>query len=82
MTAETEVIADIERKLAVLPPEALKLVAEFVGVISSQYAVLTKPAPSQRTKLRAEPIIGLWADRADMADSTAYIRKLRQEEWA
>jgi len=81
MTAETEVIADIERKLAVLPPEALKLVADFVGVISSQYAVLTKPTPSQRTSLREEPFIGMWVDRADMADSTAYVRKLRQEEW-
>ena len=81
MTAKTDVLTDIERKLAVLPPEALKLVSDFVGVISSQYAVLKKPAPSPRTSLREEPFIGMWADRADMGDSTAYVRKLRQEEW-
>jgi hypothetical protein len=81
MTAQTEVLTDIERKLAVLPPEALKLVADFVGVISSQYAVLTKPAPQSRSSLRDEPFIGMWADRPDMEDSTAYVRKLRQEEW-
>lgn len=81
MTAQSDVLADIERKLAVLPPEALKVVADFVGMISSQYAVLTKPVPSPRASLRDDPFIGMWVDRTDMADSIEYVRKLRREEW-
>ena len=80
MTAQSDVLADIERKLAVLPPEALKVVADFVGMISSQYAVLTKPAPSPRASLRDDPFIGMWVDRSDMVDSIEYVRKLRREE--
>ncbi len=82
MTVQREVLADIERQLAVLPPEALKMVADFVGMISSQYAVLTKPTPSPRASLRDDPFIGMWVDRTDMADSTEYVRQLRREEWA
>jgi hypothetical protein len=63
-----------------LPPEALRLVAEFVGVISKQYKVPVKPAKPQRTSLRDEPFIGMWVARDDMEDSTAYVRRLRQEE--
>lgn len=81
MTAQSDVLADIERMLAVLPPEALKVVADFVGMISSQYAVLTKPSPSPRASLRDDPFIGMWVDRTDMADSTEYVRQLRREEW-
>jgi len=81
MTAQRDVFADIERKLAVLPPDALKVVADFVGMISSQYAVLTKPAPSPRAHLRDEPFISMWVDRADMVDSVEYVRRLRREEW-
>lgn len=81
MTAQRDVLADIERKLAVLPPDALKVVADFVGMLSSQYAVMTKPAPSPRANLRDEPFIGMWVDRADMADSVEYVHRLRREEW-
>ena len=79
MTAQTDFLTDIEHMLALLPPEALKLVADFVGVISSQYVVSPQPP---RTSLREEPFIGMWADRAEMEDSTAYVRELRQNEWA
>lgn len=82
MTVQREVLADIERQLAVLPPEALKMVADFVSMISSQYAVLTKPSSSPRASLRDDPFIGMWVDRTDMADSTEYVRQLRREEWA
>lgn len=81
MAAQAEILTDIDRQLATLPPEALKLVAEFVSVISRQYTVPVKPAQPARTSLRDEPFIGMWANRADMEDSTAYVRSLRREEW-
>ena len=82
MTAQTEILTAIDRQLASLPPEALKIVAEIVGVISKQYAVPVKSAKPVRTSLRDEPFIGIWADRTDMEDSTAYVRKLRKDEWS
>jgi hypothetical protein len=81
MTAQTEILTDIDRQLATLPPEALRLVAEYVGAISKQYTVPVKPAQPARANFRDEPFIGMWADRADMEDSAAYVRRLRQEEW-
>jgi len=81
MTAQTEILTDIERQLATLPPDALKLVAEFVGLVSKQYAFPVKPAKTLRSRLREEPFIGMWADRVDMEDSTAYVRQLRKNEW-
>jgi hypothetical protein len=81
MTAQTEILTDIEHQLAVLPPEALKLVADFVGLVSKQYAFPVRPAKPIRLSLRDEPFIGMWADRVDMEDSTAYVRKLRTNEW-
>nr|VFJ57208.1 MAG: Predicted antitoxin, contains HTH domain [Candidatus Kentron sp. DK] len=31
--------------------------------------------------LRKEAFVGMWKDRPDMADSTAWVRNLRQQEW-
>ena len=78
MTAKTDILSQIETNLSVLPPEALQLVADLVGVLSKQY--VTPPKRGKRP-LNEEPFVGMWADRADMTDSTAYVRKLRQEEW-
>jgi hypothetical protein len=43
---------------------------------------LTKsPRRPRRTRLANEPFIGMWKDREDMKDSSAYIRNLREREW-
>ena len=34
-----------------------------------------------KVPLREDPAIGMWADREDMQDSAAWVRKLRQGEW-
>jgi hypothetical protein len=82
MTAQTDTLTDIERQLAILPPEALKIVADFIGAVSKQYIATGKAAKPSFTRLRDEPFIGMWATRSDMEDSTAYVRKLRQDEWS
>ena len=33
------------------------------------------------TKLIAEPFIGMWREREDMRDSSAWVRDLRDSEW-
>jgi hypothetical protein len=34
-----------------------------------------------KVPLREDPAVGMWADREDMQDSAAWVRKLRQSEW-
>ena len=35
----------------------------------------------KKTRLRADPAIGMWKDREDMEDSAAWVREVRQREW-
>lgn len=32
-------------------------------------------------KIEGEPFVGMWKDREDMQDSTAWVRDLRRKEW-
>ena len=34
-----------------------------------------------KVSLREDPAVGMWAEREDMQDSAAWVRKLRQSEW-
>ncbi|OQA46100.1 MAG: hypothetical protein BWY52_00953 [Chloroflexi bacterium ADurb.Bin325] len=77
MTQET---ADIMRDIASLPPEARKQVADFVANLKGRYPV-SKSAKPKRTDLLEEPFIGMWRDREDMKDSSAWVRRLRRSEW-
>jgi putative addiction module CopG family antidote len=31
--------------------------------------------------LLEDPVVGMWQDREDMQDSTAWVRQVRQQEW-
>ena len=68
-------------QIEALPPEAQKLVGEFVKLLNKQY----RPAkPSRKPKKKVLDLgdfVGMWKDRPEMADSVAYVRKLRKREW-
>ena len=71
----------ISKQIEALPPEAQRLVLDLVLLLSSQ------PHPSARRKTKRVPLskekfIGMWKDRADMADSATYVRNLRRSEWS
>ena len=36
----------------------------------------------KRRALAKEPFIGMWADRDDMQDASAWVRAVREREWA
>ncbi|MBP8252857.1 MAG: hypothetical protein KAX40_10865 [Herpetosiphon sp.] len=61
-----------------LPQEAQHQVNDFIAFLQTRYATVE---PVVRTKLIDEPFIGMWADREDMTDSTAWVRSIRQKEW-
>ena len=64
-----------------LPPGAQYAVFEFIEFLRARYQDERVIRTSQETPLLEESFIGMWKDREDMQDSSAYVRKLRQCEW-
>jgi len=73
--------ANIAREIETLPPEAQKQVLDFVAFLKARYPSTQPTKSARRTRLSAEPFIGMWKDREDMRDSLAWVRGLRQREW-
>jgi hypothetical protein len=73
--------ADLIRDLSSLPPEAQQEVIDFIAFLKTRYP---SPPAGKKTgcgKLSEEPFIGMWRERKDMRDSTAWVRDMRREEW-
>ncbi len=73
--------ANIVREIASLPPEAQKQVIDFIAFLKTRYPVAQPVRKTRRTNLADESFIGMWRDREDMQDSTAWLRSLRRREW-
>ncbi len=67
------------QNVSVLPPEAQRQIDDFIAFIGQKYAPATPTQPLPA--LEDEPCFGMWADHKEMADSTEYVRELRQSEW-
>lgn len=73
--------AEIFRDFAALPPDAQKLVADLVILLSKQNKHIKRIRKIKPTRLIDEKFIGIWQDRREMQDSSEYVRSLRQQEW-
>jgi hypothetical protein len=74
--------ANLIRDIGSLPSGAQKQVADFVAFLKTRYPVAQTTRKAKRTKLADEPFIGMWSGRDDMKDSSAWVRRLRESEWA
>ncbi|HSJ58719.1 MAG TPA: DUF2281 domain-containing protein [Anaerolineae bacterium] len=63
-----------------LPPEAQRQVIDFIAFLKTRYQTTRRASKSQR-KLADEPFVGMWQDRDDLQDSSAWLRDLRRREW-
>jgi hypothetical protein len=63
--------------IAALPPEAQKQVLDFVAFLKTRYPASSRARKAKRTELADEPFIGMWRDREEMKDSSAWVRRLR-----
>lgn len=72
--------AKVAQELASLPPEAQKEILDFLAFLKSRYPSAPAPGKAKRTKLANEPFVGMWQDREDMRNSTAWVRGQRQWE--
>jgi hypothetical protein len=59
----------------------IRQVSDFVAFLKTRYPVTQTPRKAKRTKLGDKPFIGMWRDREDMKDSSAWVRRVRESEW-
>jgi hypothetical protein len=64
-----------------LPPEAQRQVMSFIAFLRHNYALTEPSIQTQDVDLVNHPFIGMWRDRQDLANSTAWVRHLRESEW-
>ena len=72
-------LGSLWRRLAVLPERVQQEVADLIAKLEKQHS--DSPGKPQAVSLREEPFVGLWKDRDDLSDSTAWVRRLREQEW-
>lgn len=64
-----------------LPVDAQRQVADFVSFLRQKYQP-ENPIHGTDTEIRDDKFIGMWSDREDLADSTEWVRGLREKEWS
>ena len=71
----------ILQEFSSLPAQAQQMVLDFIAFLKVRYLGTGRSPEKPAAELRDDEFIGMWRDRADMADSTAWVRRLRQAEW-
>ncbi len=71
----------IAREIASLPLDARRQVFEFVAFLKTRHPTVQPIKKKKSTKLTNEPFIGMWRDRKNLKDSSAWVRDLRKSEW-
>lgn len=69
------------REYTALPPELQKQVLDFIAFLRMRYEPLHVGKSVKRTKLAEDPFVGMWRNREDMKDSSAWVRGIRKGEW-
>jgi len=69
------------RELDALPPEGRRQVERLVLLLKKRYARSGTRRKAKRSPLREEKFVGMWKDREDLKDSSAWVRSLRKSEW-
>ena len=69
-------------ELRSLEPDKWPEVLDFIGYLKQRQPLeeaKTRPRKMTAADLLYSSLIGLWADRADISDSSAFARQLRQQ---
>ncbi len=72
---------DILTQFNSLPPEAKRQVIDLIASLHQQYDSSQSFEAQSSGELDQEPFIGMWRDREDLQDSTAWVRSNREREW-
>ena len=71
-----QILQDIDT----LPPDAQQQVIDFIAFLQTRYQCSARKK-SRSTSLASESFLGIWRDRKDMANSTDWVRRIRESEW-
>lgn len=69
------------RDFSELPPGAQAIVLEFINFLHEKYAASPPASAKHDEAIHGDSFVGMWADRNDMADSSKWVRDVRQYEW-
>ncbi len=72
---------EILREIVALPPEAQRQVADFIAFLHERYKTRIPNRAKAKPDIADEKIVGIWRDREDMKDSSAWVREVRKREW-
>ena len=70
---------EVLEKFDALPAEAQRQVADFITFLEAYYRAKTSRKPTRR--LGEEAFAGIWRNRQDLEDSSAWVKSLREREW-
>lgn len=65
-----------------LPAEAQRQVIDFIAFLRQRYAVVEPASQSSDDNFINHSFIGMWSDRQELTDSTAWVRGVREREWS
>lgn len=68
------------REINSLPPEAQRQLEDFISFLRQRYKS-SEPKTAPRSGLESEAFVGMWRDREDMRDSSAWVRNVRRTHW-
>jgi hypothetical protein len=71
---------EILREINSLPPEAQRQLEDFISFLRERYKN-SHPKTAPASDLESEAFVGMWRDREDMRDSSAWVRNLRKSHW-
>ncbi|MEX1136836.1 MAG: DUF2281 domain-containing protein [Balneolales bacterium] len=71
----------VSNKIKKLPPEAKQQAQDFVDFLYERY-VKDEAKKSTKKSILESSFFGVWKDREDMQDSTAWVRKVRKSQWS
>ena len=63
-----------------LPQDKQEEVADFIAFLKSRSGTLKEQATSTNTAVKSDSFFGMWSHRDEMADSSSWVRDLRNRE--
>lgn len=69
------------REIASLPIEAQRQIEDFIAFLRQRYQPSLLAETALTSDLKTEGFFGMWRDREDMQDSTAWVRNVREKHW-
>ena len=63
-----------------LPPEGKRVVADLIVFLRQRYGASQSAPVPMEPDLSSESFIGMWSDREETQDSSAWVRNVREDQ--